>query len=149
VWAQQRAHNDPTWIVEAMTRAATGTAEGHEAVRGEPCGRYSFAVDLARDGAGLELPPHRGRVAPRLSGSVWIDPEGRIRRVTWTQVHARRPRSIRRRRTRVRLWRTVELWEFAIPVDIGVPVALPASPKPWPLELVALWWRARRRSGAT
>jgi hypothetical protein len=82
-----------------------------------------------------------------LSGSVWIDAERRIRRVTWTQLHAGRRRSIRTRGTGARLWRIVELWEFAIPVDIGVPVVFPRRRKTWSLDLLALWWRARRRGG--
>jgi hypothetical protein len=68
------------------------------------------------------LPPHGTIARPTLRGDVWIDGEGLVRRATWIQP-LRGRRRLRPKQTNPKLWRSTELWDFGLPVTIGVPEA--------------------------
>jgi hypothetical protein len=131
--ARRRGHTDPTWIVEALEHVHREDCRGDD--------RLGFLVDLAETGAALEIPPHRGRRAPRIAGEVWLDDAGRIRRVTWSAFGRARPRE----RSDRRGWTTSELWDFGTAVTIDLPE--PSHEPPLPLQLVrvaSILWRRKR-----
>jgi hypothetical protein len=139
--------NHPTWIIEALAGATGARRVGTEEVRRAACERYALdPVDLsaAAASAAIALPPHGGLTGPTLRGDVWIDGDGLVRRVTWTQP-LRGRRRLRPKQTGPRMWRSTELWDFGLPVTIDVPEAEP-RPEPIPLRhLVADLWSMRRR----
>jgi hypothetical protein len=98
--------------------------------------------------AAITLSPHGGLARPTLRGDVWIDGEGLVRRVTWTQPRRGR-RRLRPKQTNPGMWFSTELWDFGVPVTIEVPEAEP-MPKGRPFPVV-LWemgtelWGMRRR----
>jgi hypothetical protein len=132
---------NPIWILDALAGAGTARPLGVEEVRGERCERYALErVDMrtafeTANGA-IALPPHGKIERPTLRGDVWVDGEGRVRRVTWIQRPRGRPR-LRPSKTSPRLWQSTELWDFGLPVTIDVPDAVPPADEP-PL-LSTLW----------
>lgn len=146
-----RTDENPTWILDALAGARGARTAGSEQVRETACERYTLepvdlqaAADVA-DGA-IALPPHGGLKRPTLRGDVWVDGDGLLRRVTW-MLPLRVRRRARPREEPPRLWRTTELWDFGLPVDIPVPEAQP-PPDDGPL-LRGMWeagtslWRMR------
>jgi hypothetical protein len=143
--AGRRAVNDPLWILEALTAAGDATPLSEDPVRGEPCRRLRFDVDLRSAPADLEGRELRGQ-SDRVTGDVWIDTDDRIRRVTWRRPFMHRPRSPLKLPP-FRAWRTVELWDFGIPVDIEIPTPMEPGPGPSPREIyagVGALWRRKR-----
>jgi hypothetical protein len=134
--ASRRSPNDPLWIVEALAvvDGAGAPRPGRELVRSTSCRRAAFVVDPHEHAAELEVPPPHpllGRITDaaqglsrRLTGEVWIDDDDRVRRVSWTRVIARRPRSLGKPPPS-RLWHTTELWDFGVGVDIEIPTPQP------------------------
>jgi hypothetical protein len=117
---RERSHTDPAWILDALSQARISAfpRDASEPVRGEPCERYGFTVDL-RD-APVQLPPHPWSGPPRLHGDAWIDGEGRLRRATWLNAYRLRPRwPLNPSPTSG--WMTVEFWDLGLPVTIEVP----------------------------
>ena len=147
--AGRRGHGDPLWILEALTVVgeAAPRADEAELVRGEPCRRVPFEIDLSTAGAHLDEARMRA-LSDRISGDAWIDDEHRVRRVTWKRPYRQRPRSPLKLPP-VTIWRTVELWDFGVPVQIELPTPSPPEPGPSPRDVVAgigaLW---RRRQSA-
>jgi hypothetical protein len=129
--AHTRRHDDPLWILEALSSVeeAEPRSGEREVVRGDPCRRLQFRID-----------------AERIRGDVWIDDEQRIRRVTWRRAYMRRPRSPLKVPA-FTSWRTVELWDFGIDVDIEIPTPMAPEPGPSLREMYdgigALWRRKR------
>jgi hypothetical protein len=119
----------PTWILDALAGATGARAVATEDVRGAACERYALdPVDLRAASANGEivLPPHGTIARPTLRGDVWIDGEGLVRRATWIQP-LRGRRRLRPKQTNPKLWRSTELWDFGLPVTIGVPEAEPSA----------------------
>ncbi len=143
--AGRRRPHDPLWILEALTIADEGVPRCEEPVRGDPCRRLEFRVDLRTGGDDLEgrhLPAHSERVA----GDVWIDEHQRVRRVTWKRPFKYRPRSPFKL-PQVTSWRSVQLWDFGIPVDIEIPTPMAPEPGPSLREIyhgIGALWRRRR-----
>ena len=129
--APRRGHTDPTWILDVLAHA------GSEERLAAGCVR--FATDLADTGAAIELPPVRGRTAPRVAGEAWLDAAGRIRRATWRVVPRRDPDAHV-------AWSTTDLWDFGVPVEIDRPE--PAAETPLPIALAQLARALRRRKRA-
>lgn len=147
VGARRRMHTDPAWILDALSQVQVrGVRRGQtDAVRGQPCERYGFEVDLKRAHDALQLPPYRGTRPPRLIGDAWIDAQGRLRRATWVRVNARRPRSPLKPPA-TSTWQTVEFWDLGVAPAIEVPTVAPSRRSWWLLDLLTLWWRFRRLS---
>jgi hypothetical protein len=139
--APARGTRDPLWIVEALTYADQETARAADVVRGVTCERWEFRVDPALH--------HELRTSgpERIAGDAWVDPEGRLRRVTWTRLARGRPRWPRKASPR-HLWHTTELWDFGVPVEIEVPTVAPEQPTPWPIGVVQIAWELWRRRRA-
>jgi hypothetical protein len=145
----------PTWILDALAGATGAHHVADEDVRGARCERYALdAVDLraaAANGA-IVLPPHGSVERPTLRGDAWIDGEGLVRRVTWIQP-LRGRRRLRPSQANPKLWRSTELWDFGLAVEIDVPDPQPRT-EPMPLRRVAsdLWrmradYRRKHRAG--
>jgi hypothetical protein len=116
---QRSLLNDPTFILDLLAERPLADAEprGEEVVGDAACRRLGGRLDL-RD-AGLSDEEER---AGPLYVEAWIDPSGRLARVAWRFPGTTRPRSPVRPRE-APSWRTVELWEFGVPVEIEVPDA--------------------------
>jgi hypothetical protein len=127
--AGSRRRDDPLWILEALTLVNEVAPRSGEPglVRGDPCHRFRFRFD-----------------AERITGDVWLDDDQRVRRVTWRNARRRRPRSPVKPSA---YWRTVELWDFGIDVDIQIPTPMAPEPGPSLREIYdgigALWRRKR------
>jgi hypothetical protein len=144
--------NNPLWILDALAGAGRAQRAGAEDVRDVPCERYALEpVDLraavrATNGR-LELPPHGSLEHPTLRGDVWVDADGLIRRVMWSQPHRGRPR-LRKDSPAQKLWHCLELWDFGLPVTIEPPPVQPRPPDE-PLSVRDVWetgaslWRKR------
>jgi hypothetical protein len=104
--AAGRHSADPTWILDALAGAREAEEGDREEVRGKIAARHPLVVDI-----------ERGRT---LRGEIWVDDDVRIRRVTWTRSPYGRPR-LRPRKPPPRVWRTTELWDFGLPVEIPMP----------------------------
>jgi hypothetical protein len=118
-FAGDRAHrigdahdeDDPTWILHALTGAHDGPpGDDDPDVRG-----------VATTSLHATVPPGD---EPTLHAQVWIDADGLIRRVTWTRAYRWRPR-VRPRKRPPYMFRTTELWDFGLPVEIEVPNLTP------------------------
>jgi hypothetical protein len=152
--APRRAPNDPLWIVEALA-VVDGVGRPRpdpELVRGAACRRAPFIVDPRAHAGELEVRAHPliGRIAnaaagesDRLTGEVWIS-DGRVHRVSWTRIVARRPRSPFKTRES-RLWQTTELWDFGLAVDVEVPTPQPDEKVRIGEVLEGLGWLWRRK----
>ncbi len=150
--ARCRVHSDPAWILDALSQAEISefTLGVTEPVRGEPCERYGFAVNLERRHLALQVPPHPWSRPPRLHGDAWIDGEGRLRRATWINAYVLRPRwPLNPSATSG--WRTVEFWDLSAPAAIDVPTLERRRRGSWILDLARLYWhfRSLRRAHAT
>ena len=137
------------WIAEVLGRVDGALERAGDAVGGEPCRRFGFGIDLRHHRERLALRSQRPLGDPRLAGDVWIDAAGRIRRVTWTRVAARRPRSpLRDIGVAEGLWHTTELSDFGLDVYIEPPAVV--DDEDLPSFPVVLWevsgalWRAKR-----
>lgn len=151
--AGRRAPADPLWILEALTTATatcyladpvTPGPQERALVRGAPCLRVRFRLDLRSAAAMLEGRQMAG-MSERVTGEVWIDEQSRIRRVTWQRPIKRRPRSPIKLPA-FTMWRTVELWDFGTHVDIEIPTPMPdqnPSLREIFAGLTALWQRKR------
>jgi hypothetical protein len=150
---------NPAWILDTLAGARGAARIGSEDVRDVSCERYALEpVDLRAavraSGGRLELPLHGSIENPTLQGNVWIDGNGLIRRVTWSQTPWGRSRQ-RDRQAPHRLWQTVELWDFGLAVEIEEPKPEPRPDEPGPsarqlLEFGRSLWRKRaeyRRGG--
>jgi hypothetical protein len=121
--------DNPTWILDALAAARPAARAGRDEVRGTACERHTFdAVDLraavrATNGA-IALPSHGNVDHPTLSGDIWVDADGLVRRVAWMQP-LRKRRRLRAPEVPTKLWRSTELWDFGVPVTIDVPDAQP------------------------
>ena len=124
--AERRHHGDPVWILEALCHGHAVSTPTDE--RGELGRRCDFVLDLTRSHAALELPPHRGSRPPRVGGAAWIDEGGRLREVTWRNLtYLRRPRRSAEP-PRPPGSQVLELWDFGVPVEIGLPGVPPRRP---------------------
>ena len=117
--------DNPAWILDALAGAGGARRVGREHVRGTACERLALEpVDLraavrASNGS-LELPSHGHLENPTLRGDIWVDGDGLVRRVVWSQPPRGRPR-LRRGEAPHSLWHSAELWDFGLPVSIEVP----------------------------
>ena len=148
-----RSWRDPTLVLDLLADHPLDDAarEDEEEVRGVRCVRYGGRLDRRRFNQTLGDSP--GDAADRtLHVKAWVDPQGRLVRGSWHFAQVRRPRSPFRP-TNPPAWRTVELWDFGISVDIQMPEPSPLPPDEpsSPLEIardlaqvtVDLWKRRR------
>jgi hypothetical protein len=128
-----RHHDDPVWILEALSHAHV-TSDGS-----------AFEIDLERRTGPLQLPPHHASAPPRLIGEFAVDDAGRLSRVTWRQkTFRRRPR-----------WpgeppkgagtQTLELWDFGLAVEIEAPDVPRRLPGAALVDILQAWRHLRRR----
>ena len=72
---------DPTDVLDRLRQeGATVDEVGREDVRDVATTRYRYTFEAASRSGGQDQSPHPGSLAP--TGDVWIDDEGRLRRVT-------------------------------------------------------------------
>jgi hypothetical protein len=145
--ARQRTPADPAWIVEVLCRAQVMSTPNDETgdVRGEPCERHRFEVQLAHPRDALQLPPHRGSTPPQLVGEAWLDAHGRLRRVTWRRkTYSRRPRWPREA-SRTTGSETVELWDFGVVATIAVPQLPRRFPGAGIVDIASVWSQLSRQ----
>jgi hypothetical protein len=140
--SDDRRPGDPTWILEQLARGDLDDVRslGVEPVGGIGCRRVVAVVTT-------NAPP--ATVHHRVYAETWIGPDGLVRRVTRTDMRdwRGRPRSpLRRGDDGRRFWRTLELSDFGIPVDIPTPPAPARSETDESLPRV-VWdlYRTRRR----
>jgi hypothetical protein len=112
-----RTENDPLWPLDALFGAAENvTGLGHETVRGIAAAHARLSCDLARADAalpfGVTVPGGPYRRLRALPAEVWLDAEGRARRVA-VQAAAHEPENS--------TWAVCELWDFGLPVTIKPP----------------------------
>jgi hypothetical protein len=113
-----RGPNDPLWPLDALFGARDDVAEvGPETVRGVATIRCRLTVDLARADAalpaGVSVPAGPYRALRRMPAEVWLDADGRARRVAVSTE----PAAAAGEQT----WAITELWDFGIAVDITLP----------------------------
>jgi hypothetical protein len=112
-------YSSPLWLLDALcgTRHDAQTV-GDEDVRGRATTHIRLTVDAARAVAcspsGLRLP---ARGADTFLAEVWLDRDGRLRRMGCTWPRRRR---IRLSKTQPH-WITTELWDFGTAVDSPPP----------------------------
>ena len=124
-----RSAYDPLAVIDRL--AAGGEAER----RGD---NFAFVIPDGRE---------------RLYGDAWIDDAGRLYRVTYRWWRPQRPRTVfgRRPQQTRQQWRTLELSDFGLPVDIEVPDVEESEPDPWGIvtalgaAAVGLWRMFMRR----
>jgi hypothetical protein len=118
----QLGQSDPTQVLEYLRGASDDTQElGRETVRGATTTHYRVTIDLRR--AASSLPPDRQKVVDelvetlgtsRLPADVWIDDDGRARRVRFSVDIDRDgpgpPATV-----------NLELFDFGVPVEVQVP----------------------------
>jgi hypothetical protein len=149
VSALARAPSDPVWIVEALAHAEEAVARGDDIVRDSAHRRWEFRLDPASLPEALVQSGRSRRKQPRLAGDAWIDRDGRVRRVTWTQLERRRPRWPWNKPPVPRAWQTTKLWDFGVPVEIEAPLTESSErDPPWPIGLAQLVWTLWRRKRA-
>jgi hypothetical protein len=119
----RRSLRDPTLIFELLAERplVDVASDGEERIRDAMCSRYGGRLDVRE--AGLSRDEER---AGPLFVKVWVETGGRITRVAWRFPRVGRPRSPLRPRGGM-LWRTIELWDFGVPVDVQLPPAEPPS----------------------
>jgi hypothetical protein len=112
-------YSSPWWLLDALCGVRDDAQiVDHEEVRGTATTRIRVSVDsmgaVACSPQGLRLPGTRADAFP---AQVWLDGEGRLRRMgcTWP---ARRPI---RSGTRQPHWITTELWDFGATVNSPPP----------------------------
>lgn len=147
IHAGSRGPTDPLWIVEALTVVDEASVrEGQrEIVRGAPCQRLGFMIDM-RTKVGKPGSRPSPRMSERLRGDVWIDGDDRVRRVTWRRPIKQRPRSPIKPPA-FTMWRTVELWDFGVDARIEIPTPMEPEPNPSLREIlgaIRALWRGKR-----
>jgi hypothetical protein len=113
-----RGPNDPLWPLDALFGATDDIAEiGSDAVRGVMTTHCRVTVDLGRADAalpaGVSVPAGPYRSLRHLPAEVWLDPDGRARRIAVNSDPAAP--------SDAESWAVTELWDFGIPVDIVPP----------------------------
>lgn len=120
-----RTENDPLWPLDALFGAGDAAEVGAEEVREVPVTRYRLQIDLARADAalpsGVTVPAGPYRALSQVPAEVWLDAEGRSRRIAVVTERAAG-------HDHVPIWSVVELWDFGVDAEI-VP--------PTPAEVVA------------
>lgn len=115
--------SDPSAALEYLRAASEDVEEvGEEEVRGQPTTRYRMTVDLRKVAAAT--PGQRSNVEKvvRLSGieelpaEVWVDGEGRVRRMTLAYANLKAGQG---RETDMKM--TMELFDFGVEVDVEPP----------------------------
>jgi hypothetical protein len=122
------AEIDPYWMLDALAGADERTSRlDEEFVRGFVTTRYALRADLkaalAAAGGPFELPPHGGVERPTIVGEVWVDADGLVRYIVWRQPLRSRKRLRGRSDPPIKMWHSLELWDFGIEVEIRVPEA--------------------------
>jgi hypothetical protein len=151
---EHRSWRDPTLVLDLLADYPLDDArlEAEEPVRGVACRRFGGRLDSRRfeeaRGAGPGETPGR-----TVWVKAWVDPDGRLVRASWLSAQVGRPRSPFRPKHEP-AWRTVELWDFGLPVDIQLPdvtpVALDVDSASWSTvagdigAIGSFLWRARR-----
>jgi hypothetical protein len=150
----QRSWRDPTLALDLLAAHPLDDArlEVDEPVRGARCARYGGKLDQRRFDEALGSDPSE-TPDRTLHVKAWVDPEGRLTRASWVFAQVGRPRSPLRPK-HPPAWRTVELWDFGLPVDIRMPDVAPRPPSEdddapsaftVAADLAGVLWRARRR----
>ena len=109
-----RSPDHPLWLLDALAGVRDATEVGNDEVRGVPATHYRMRIDLAAAdeqlAAGIIAPgPRSYRSLRALPAEVWIDDDGRIRRLSYEREDCGA------------YWQTTELWEFGLHVEIDVP----------------------------
>jgi hypothetical protein len=146
-----RSHADPTWVVDALAGAlADARFITTESLGSTETERYAAMLDLRRaktvlgDGFAGSLGGRDTR--QHLQAEIWIDADRRARRITSspTTYTCRRPGLLLRDppscQSAGRLWTTVDLWDYGLPVTIPTPEVSGGSAWRGLYEL----WRRRR-----
>jgi hypothetical protein len=113
-----RGLNDPLWPLDALFGASSDAVEiGPEAVRGVTVTRHRLTVDLARADAalpaGVSVPSGPYRSLRALPAEVWLDADGRARRIS---VMNPEPGT-----ADAQTWLVTELWDFGVVAGITPP----------------------------
>jgi hypothetical protein len=111
-----RTINDPLWPLDALFGTRDAVELGDDVVRGDRAAHYRVTIDLAQADAalpaGVTVPTGPYRALREISAEVWLDAEGRARRIAvLTDAEAGSDP----------IWSVVELWDFGVAVDIVPP----------------------------
>ena len=109
-----RSPDDPLWLLDALIGVRDAAEVGKAEVRGVATTHYRLRIDLAiadqQLAAGIIAPgPRPYRALRALPAEVWIDDEGRIRRLSYE------------REDNGAYWQTTELCDFGLDVEIEIP----------------------------
>jgi hypothetical protein len=109
-----RSPDDPLWLLDALVGVRDAMEVDREDVRGVPTTHYRLDIDLATAdqelATGVIAPgPRSYRSLRALPADVWIDDDGRIRRLSYE------------REDNGMYWQTTELWDFGLEVEIEIP----------------------------
>jgi hypothetical protein len=128
----QSTSNDPGAALAYLRGAGSVEDAGHESVRGETTTHYKAVVDLEQAaGRAPEAQARTLRQVAKLLGvakqpiDVWIDGDGRVRRLTETidYTKANLPASVPKTALPKRMTILVEYFDFGTPVSVEAPPA--------------------------
>jgi hypothetical protein len=120
--AGPRQANDPLWPLDALAGASGDIVElGQEPVREVATRHVRVRVDLAAADAalpaGVSVPGGPYRWLRALPAEVWLDTEGRARRIAVESS----PTAAAPEQPAHQVWAVCELWDFGLPVTITPP----------------------------
>lgn len=98
---------DPLWLLVMLAGTTEATVAGRETVRQAPTERFEISIDPAATGR----PVLGTLVGKELRARVWLDADGRIRRMSHVMLYP--PASDR--------WRVTELWHFGVDATVRPP----------------------------
>jgi hypothetical protein len=113
-----RGVNDPLWPLDALFGVRDAVEIGAGSVRGVAATHHRLTIDLGRADAalpaGVTVPDGPYRRLSRIPAEVWLDADGRARRIAVMTDPASGEGG-------TPMWSVVELWDFGVPADITPP----------------------------